>query len=290
MDTDISGTKKVVALWEGKHWADTSIYHPIQSPERRVTYVQASAQFLFPMSPSCHMGLNILELIASPIQPVPVQGLLVTSTCSTLFSLPFPRFSSIHPTYNVPRFCSKWLQRISVVPLSCPHCPGGVRAQREDKRGIWTIIPLLILPIILCYHCTCSPKAPPLLLSLPFSPRSPCYHFSSPYCYFTYIFLHSLLKRFPSLLPFRLLFWSDVAVLVRKWNTALEETFQGHLCDIFRDTHALHMEETPGAMKALRLAWQIKGVGVILVPQRWLRRRFCYPVFMLVFVSVCVCV
>ena len=46
--------------------------------------MQASVQFLCPMNPSCHLGLDTLELIVSPIQPVPVQGLFLTSTCSTL--------------------------------------------------------------------------------------------------------------------------------------------------------------------------------------------------------------
>ncbi len=207
------------------------------------------SNFSFPMNPSCHMGLNILKLIVPPIQSVPVQGLFLTSTCSTpFFFLPFPRFASVHPTYDVPRFCSQWLQRISAVPLPCPHCPGEVTAQREDKRGIWTIIPLLILPIILCHRCTCSPNASPLLLSLLSSSHCRCYHISSPYCCSTHA-IHSYRDPPPSIKTSFLII-PDVVALVRKRNTALEETFQGHdkknVCDTFVASFTTHTYSTHG--------------------------------------------
>lgn len=63
------------------------------------------------------MSLNTLELIVSPVQLVPVQSLFLTSTCSTVIFYPlFPRFGSVHSTYDVPRFCSQWLHRIPAVP------------------------------------------------------------------------------------------------------------------------------------------------------------------------------
>lgn len=112
-------------------------------------------------------------------------------------------------------------------PFSCPHCPGRVRAQREDNRRIWTIIPLLILPIILCYRCTCSPNVPP---SLPSSSQCPCYHFSSPHCYTTHVSIHSR-KRFPSFFPSfptSFLIWPsrDDIAMVKMKEPCLKELFQ----------------------------------------------------------------
>lgn len=73
----------------------------------------------------------------------------------------------------------------TAAPLFCPHCPSGVGAQREDNKGIWTIILLLILPIILCHHCTCSPIA----LPLPLSPIDLAkIFFLSHRCYSTHVF------------------------------------------------------------------------------------------------------
>lgn len=96
----------LVALQEGKCGVDTPIYCPI-----RVTYVQASGQFLFLMNTSCHMGLNILELIVSPVSLVPVQGLFLTSTCSAVLffssSIPLLCLCSPHSSH----LCSQWLWR-----------------------------------------------------------------------------------------------------------------------------------------------------------------------------------
>lgn len=77
----------------------------------------------------------------------------LTSICCNLFSLsyfvPFAPHTVYHTLFST--------LRIAAVPLSCPRCPNRVRAQREDNRGTWTCVPLFILPIILCYQCTCSP-------------------------------------------------------------------------------------------------------------------------------------
>lgn len=78
----------------------------------------------------------------------------LTSICCNLFSLsyfvPFAPHTVYHTLFST--------LRITAVPLSCPRCPNRVKAQREDNRGTWTTVPLFVLPIILCYQCTCSPS------------------------------------------------------------------------------------------------------------------------------------
>lgn len=78
----------------------------------------------------------------------------LTSICCNLFSLSYFVPFAQHTVY--PTLFSTL--RIAAVPLSCPRCPDRVRDQREDNRGTWTTVPLFILPITLCYQCTCSPS------------------------------------------------------------------------------------------------------------------------------------
>lgn len=150
--------KVLAAVWEGKYWSGHTTLPPDWSPDDRVTYVQASVQFLF--SDESFLTRR-LEPIGSPIDSVPVKDLFSTSTCSPFFP-PLPHIVTVMWFVS-----SLW---ISTVPCFCTHCPGGVRAQREDNGGIWTLILLLTLPIILCHCCTCSPITLPLLLCHPSSP------------------------------------------------------------------------------------------------------------------------
>lgn len=144
------------------------------------------------------MSLNTLELIVSPVQLVPVQSLFLTSTCSTVifFSSLFPRFGSVHSTYDVPRFCSQWLHRIPAVP---PFPVLIALVGSELREGIIEGFE----PSSLCsYYPLSSAIAAPAhpMCLLPSSSQCPCYHFSSPHCYTTHVSIHSR-KRFPSFFP-----------------------------------------------------------------------------------------
>lgn len=127
--------------------------------------------------------------------------------------------------------------RISAAALACPQCPVRVKTQRQDKRGIWTIVPLLIFLIIFCCCCTCSPTACPLprhtlhafiflhltaqTLLLSHIYTVGCISLVLNISFFSdHAFLHSVFsKRRP---------WKNTDAIARIWNTALKETFQGH--------------------------------------------------------------
>lgn len=65
------------------------------------------------------MGLNILELIVSPIQPVPVQGLFLTSTCSTPFFFHPPSLRLRLPHLR----CASFLLSTAAEDHCCPPFP-----------------------------------------------------------------------------------------------------------------------------------------------------------------------
>lgn len=240
------------------------------------------SNFLFLMNPSWHVGLSRLGL----------QLILFQSKISFQRPPVLAFFSPLPHIVTVMWFVSSlWF---STVPRSCTHCPGGVRAQREDNGGIWTLILLLTLPIILCYCCTCSPIALPLLLCHPSSPLTLLLlvFFAPNYVLFrsqktTDPIAPSSLSYFFSSLFF---FLKNKGTILRTRKCTLEETFHGQskeekllrpLCDICWNTLVTRSEELPlfrhqvvRQKKALRWVWQIRGGEVTLLAQRWWRSGY----------------
>lgn len=90
--------KVLAAVWEGKYWSRHTTLPPDWSPDDRVTYVQASVQFLF--SDESFLTRR-LEPIGSPIDSVPVKD---------LFHLPLPPVLPFFPLYlTLSLWCGSFL-------------------------------------------------------------------------------------------------------------------------------------------------------------------------------------
>lgn len=146
--------KVLAAVWEGKYWSGHTALPPDWSPDDRVTYVQASVQFLF--SDEAFLTRRFGP-IGSPTDCVPVKDLFSTSTCF---------FSPLWLTLSL--WCGSFLlsgSAPSLVPALIVLVGSELREKimegfEPSSSAHVTHYPLLLLHLLT--HCTSFTTLPPL--------------------------------------------------------------------------------------------------------------------------------